>query len=73
MFLLKIQIGISRQEKRLKHIKRIHFFRFILSDHLNTYENRSEAVAKVLNDMRARDCLKTLRGWRDEVSINNLI
>jgi hypothetical protein len=73
MFLLKIQIGISRQEKRLKHIKRIYLFRFILSDHLNTYENRSEAVAKVLNDMRARDCLKTLRGWRDEVSINNLI
>jgi hypothetical protein len=73
MFLLKIQIGISRQEKRLKHIKRIYLFRFILSDHLNTYENRSEAVAKVLNDMRARDCLKTLRGWRDEVNINNLI
>lgn len=44
-------------------------FRFVLSDQLNTYENRSEAVAKVLNDMRARDCLKTLRGWRDEVKI----
>ncbi|CAF1354154.1 unnamed protein product [Adineta steineri] len=41
--------------------------RFILSDHLNTYENRSEAIDKVLNDMRAKDSLKTLRGWRDEL------
>ncbi len=48
-------------------------FRFILSDHLNTYETRSEAIAKVLNDMRARDCLRTLRGWRDEVNINDII
>ncbi|CAF4265477.1 unnamed protein product, partial [Adineta steineri] len=31
------------------------------------YENRSEAIAKVLNDMRAKDSLKTLRGWRDEL------
>jgi len=23
--------------------------------------------------MRARDCLKTLRGWRDEVIINDII
>jgi hypothetical protein len=23
--------------------------------------------------MRARDCLKTLRGWRDEVNINDII
>ena len=43
-------------------------YRFVLSDHLNNYENRSEAIAKVLNDMRARDCLRTLRGWRDEVT-----
>ena len=46
-------------------------FRFTLSDHLNTYESRSEAIAKVLNDMRARDCLRTLRVWRNEVNIND--
>ena len=44
------------------------FCRFVLAEHLNTYDNRTEAVANVLNDMRAKDCLKTLRGWRDEVS-----
>jgi len=38
---------------------------------LTTYESRSEAIAKVLNDMRARDCLKTLRGWRNEVRTKN--
>lgn len=47
--------------------------RFVLSDHLNNYENRSEAIAKVLNDMRARDCLRTLRGWRDEVNIDHTV
>lgn len=47
--------------------KKTFIFSFVLADHLNTYENRSEAVAQVLNDMRARDCLKTLRGWRNEV------
>jgi hypothetical protein len=66
---------MSRKEKNRKYIKKKEdiFFRFILSDHLNNYKNRSEAIAKVLNDMRARDCLKTLRGWRDEVNITDII
>ena len=39
----------------------------MLADQLNNYDTRSEAFARVLRDMRARDCLKTLKGWRDEV------
>ncbi|CAF1128307.1 unnamed protein product [Didymodactylos carnosus] len=31
------------------------------------YASRTSAVEKVVNDMRKRDSLLTLRGWRDEV------
>jgi hypothetical protein len=73
IFLLNIQIGILINKiNRMKGIKNMHAFRFILADHLNNYQSRSEAVAQVLNDMRAKDCLKTLRGWRDEVSLNDI-
>ncbi len=51
----------------------MQIFRFSLADHLDSYQTRSEAVAQVLKDMRAKDCLKTLRGWRDEVSTNDII
>lgn len=44
--------------------------RFTLSDQYDTYEKRSEVFATVLKDMRDRDCLHALRGWRDEVSFH---
>lgn len=41
--------------------------RFTLASQYDTYEKRSEIFAKVLNEMRQRDCLHALRGWRDEL------
>ncbi|XP_013384003.1 uncharacterized protein YJR142W isoform X1 [Lingula anatina] len=37
-----------------------------LNPSLQTFEERSEAVEKVLLDLREKDVFKTLRGWRDE-------
>ncbi|CAM2723088.1 unnamed protein product [Rotaria socialis] len=66
------QIGWIREDaaeqlRRYPNVFVEHSDRFTLAEHLNTNESRSEAVAQVVNDMRARDCLKTLRGWRDEL------
>ncbi|UJR27198.1 hypothetical protein I4U23_008494 [Adineta vaga] len=66
------QIGWIREDaaNQLRQYPKVfieHADRFVLADHLNTYENRTEAVANVLKDMRVKDCLKTLRGWRDEL------
>ncbi|CAF3634254.1 unnamed protein product [Rotaria sp. Silwood1] len=62
-----IREDAANQLRRYPNIFIEHSDQFVLADNLATYESRSEAVAKVLNDMRARDCLKTLRGWRDEL------
>lgn len=38
-----------------------------LHESLNDYATRSEAVERVLNQLRRNDVFITLRGWRDEV------
>ena len=35
---------------------------------LNSYESRSEKMAGVLQELRKKDNLVALKGWRDEVS-----
>ena len=67
MSLLNTQIGRDTNSCDVAHSSSASCTRFTLASHYDTFEKRSEIFAKVLNDMRQRDCLHALRGWRDEV------
>ena len=66
-FFLKIQTGRDANLDDVVRSSSALCTRFILASQYDTFEKRSEIFAKVLNDMRQRDCLHALRGWRDEV------
>ncbi len=44
-----------------------------LDPSLKTFDQKSEKVAAVLNELRKKDVFVSLKGWRDEVGFSTLI
>ncbi|XP_065210409.1 uncharacterized protein LOC135838629 [Planococcus citri] len=65
------QVGLIRSDI-LKHLLqypnvfRLHFDNVILNPAFKTYDERTKNVDAVLRDLRSKNALITLKGWRDE-------
>lgn len=73
-----IQVGLVRSDilnclLRYPNVFHEHYDNVILNPAFKTYDERTKNVDAVLRDLRSKNALVTLKGWRDEVLISQRV